>query len=122
MAKDRILLPDDAQAWLRNGERGLSSEATFGHLTGLHLLHEMWGNAPTPVDPADFRRCEMLLCRVPEFRARLGEMREASDLWAKLVDAWDELCGLMDAEAPGWRGEGYWSAPKTFDRMQEIGL
>lgn len=65
-------------------------------------------------------RCRKLLAAVPEFRPRLGEMASVSPVWAVLVQEWDALCALMDEEAPEWNmGRG--SAPKTYNRMKEIG-
>lgn len=82
------------------------------------------GGAPTniahPHDPDDFARCRKLLEAVPELAPRLNEMKAASSVWASLVEAWDELCRLMDEEAPEWR-EGKGSSPKTYARMKALG-
>ena len=108
-------------AWLRHGERGLSSNCMVDHLLGLPLLEGFWG-MPHPHDPADLRRCLLLLEAVPEVRDRFPEMRTASPEWARLVERWGELVALFKTEAgPGgrWR-ELEWSAPRTYRLMCEI--
>lgn len=112
-----LTLPAGATEWLRSGERGISSNAIFDHLTGLPVRG---GWSPwTPSDPDDLRRCRLLLEAVPEFRSGLPRMAEVSAGWAALVARWDELCATMDAESPNWR-EGRGSAPRTYALMQEI--
>lgn len=110
------IIPQGAEEWLRTGERGLSSDAIFTHLTGLGL-GSGWG-AVYPLDSWDLRRCRLLLERVPAFRLRLGEMAGACPVWARLVTRWGELCALMDEEAPDWR-DGQW-APRTYDLMRKL--
>jgi hypothetical protein len=44
-------------------------------------------------------------------------MATCSPVWARIVDAWDELCDLMDAEAPEWR-RGDCSAPLTCELLK----
>lgn len=87
-------IPDTALAWLEHGERGVSSEAIFSHLTGVPLCSRL----SPPYDTGDLRRCRRLLAAVPEFAARLGEMRNVSPQWNALVERWDELCALADSE------------------------
>lgn len=108
-------------AWLENGERGLSSETIFTVLSKLPraVLMKGWG-FHTPSDPSDFRRCELLLEAVPEFRKRFAEMRQVEG-WAPFVEHWQELCDLMDSEAGDWRKpHAQWCAKKTYNRMQEL--
>ncbi len=111
-------LPDGAGAWLSHGERGLSSEAIFSHLTGLAINGQRRGGS-TPHDPDDLRRCRLLIEQVPAFRSDLHRMAEVSKRWGALVERWDELCALMDSESPNWR-TGYGPAPKTFELMRRI--
>lgn len=110
--------------WLSRGERGVSSEAIFSHLSGLNILEEKkYGFGDEPADPADFRRCVLLVEAVPSYRERLKDLSDRSKLWAKLVENWDKLIACFDAECPGWRRSGYnWSAPKTYDMMKQLGL
>lgn len=94
-----------ATFWLASGERGLSSETIFQHLTGVKVIKDHWESRfPfTPSDPADLRRCRLLLEQVPELAPRIGEMATASPEWAGLVARWDEICAAMDKESPEWR-------------------
>jgi len=52
--------------WLKIGERGISSNTMFTHLTG----HNVMGGAHKghPYDTADFRRCRLLLEQVPSLK------------------------------------------------------
>lgn len=94
-------LSDDAMKWLEFGERGSSSEAMFSRITGIMLDGET--NTDHPLDGDDFRRCRLLLEAVPEFQAKLSLMKDVSTQWHSLVNSWQELCDVMDAEAPLWR-------------------
>lgn len=110
-------LPAGAADWLRSGERGISSEAIFSHLTGIPVSGR-WGLQP-PSDPDDLRRCRLLLEAVPAFAAELHRMAEVSEEWAALVARWDELCATMDREAPEWRA-GMGRAPETYAIMRAL--
>jgi hypothetical protein len=92
-------ISEAAKLWLENGERGLSSETMFTRFTGI----ELDGNRDAPMDGDDFRRCRLLLDQVPEFQAKLHLMKDVSKEWHGLVDSWQELCDVMDEEAPNWR-------------------
>jgi hypothetical protein len=102
--------------WLANGERGASSNAIVQHLTGIRTSHY---EPCAPQDPADLRRCRLLLARVPSLAWRIGEMASCSPEWARLVLHWQELCALMDDESPGW-SEGVGRAPKTYALMRKL--
>lgn len=76
---------DKRAAWLKMHDYGLSSEC---------IADKMCGMAPTgnyPHDGIDFGRCERLLILYPEWRGRLGEMREVNLYWSALVDSWSEI-------------------------------
>jgi hypothetical protein len=82
----------------------------------------MGGTADHPRDPDDLRRCRLLVEQVPMIKACLPNMASCSSVWARIVAQWNELCSLMDAEAPDWRS-GRGSAPKTYAllvRLQEV--
>ena len=114
---------DSFNSWLRDGERGLSSEAIVQRLTGVPLSGRFHNGTNYPHDPADFRRCEMLLRAVPESRPLLGLMGDVSATWKGFVDAWDELVALGQCEAPDifTRNPSHGGrAPQMFARMQEI--
>jgi hypothetical protein len=91
-------------------------------MTGVPLKGAPWSkySPHTPSDPDDFQRCERLLRRVPEFRERLNEMREASPIWAALVDHWDEIAALVEEEIPGVYTGARGSAPRTYALMKVV--
>lgn len=114
-----------AAQWLENGDFGLSSYAIFHKMTGAVPPRAPRETTNHPHDPSDLRRCLLLLEAVPEFEPRLGEMREVSDVWARLVDSWSELKSKFDEEARGaggesWRSKTGWSAPETYAMMKKI--
>jgi hypothetical protein len=111
-------LSPDSAAWLASGERGISSDTMFQHLTGVRALRDGW-HASHPHDPDDLGRCRKLLEQVPDLQPRLADMASCSPEWARLVARWTELCTLMDEEAPRWR-EGVGDAPKTYALMQQL--
>ena len=90
----------------------------FQHLTGVVALRDGWRGSH-PHDPDDLNRCRKLLELVPELRPRIGEMASFSPEWGRLVARWDELCALMDEEAPRWR-EGVGRTPRTYELMQNL--
>lgn len=79
-----------AMRWAVGGDTGTSSKAIFAVMTG---------NPPKdgycyPHDGDDLGRCLRLLTLIPEWRARLVEMRSVGPEWSALVDRWDELVEL----------------------------
>ncbi len=104
---------DALTVWFMNGERGLSSNAMVAHIMG------MGGTADHPYDPDDLRRCRLLVEQVPVIAALLPHMATCSPVWARIVAHWDELCRLMDAEAPDWRRRRG-SAPQTYALLQKL--
>ena len=109
-------LPEGAAEWLLQGERGLSSEAIFSHLTEIPLTR---GHMVTPADSSDLRRCRRLLDQVPSFRGALPRMAAVSPRWKALIERWDEVCAMMDMEAPDWRN-GNGTTPRTNDMLFRI--
>lgn len=100
----------DVIRWLSFGERGTSSEAIVSF-----LVH---GYEPrrhsTPLDPMDFRRCELLLRHVPALRSVFPRMASASPEWARLVEHWDEIKATLEAEVPGiWEPHPRGHAPRA---------
>jgi hypothetical protein len=110
-----------AQQWLASGEQGISSKAIFSHLSGLNLSERNRVFGDTPSDPADLRRCMLLLRSVPEFEKRFDEMKTRSKEWARLVDQWSEITKTFIEEAgQDWHTKKWWSAPKTFQMIQKL--
>lgn len=105
--------------WLASGERGISSDTLFSTLTGVDAMN---GFAPChPWDPADYRRCALLLDQCPELRSKLDLMRAVSPTWNALVDRWDEIFALMAEETKNWRSPPpNAKSPKTYTLMQSI--
>lgn len=56
-----------------------------------------------------------LLAAVPDFKDRLGEMKEVSPVWGVFVDNWDELERLLIVESAIGP-----MAPKLYDRIKEL--
>lgn len=117
-----IDIPQSVLDWIGRGERGLSSESMVEHLYGLPLRDGVWRRhgLDYPSDPADLRRCLLLLQASPETRARLPEMATASRVWKRLVDRWSELERLFLEEAgPNGLHGLHWSAPRTYAAMRQ---
>lgn len=74
--------------WLRDGERGLSSEALCHHLFGLPVAE----TDDYPHDADDLRRCLTFLSWVSA-HDRIDEMRPVSPQWHALAVAWPQLVG-----------------------------
>lgn len=105
--------------WLAGGERGMSSEAIVAHLTG-HPVGR-YGSRDYPHDPDDFRRCQRLLRVVPLAGLWFPTMRSCSPVWARLVDAWDEIHATIEAEVPGYvDSHPSGSAPKGYRLMRRV--
>jgi len=114
------VLSEAAKTWLAEGERGVSSETIFSEMTGIPVVGRHGGHPPC--DPSDFRRCHLLLEAVPEFKARLAEMAGVSQVWARLVEKWDEIVASLDAEVPEWRsGRSRGAATGTYRMMKSLG-
>lgn len=110
------MLTENQKNWLQSGEHGTSSETIFTHLTGHMLVNRRFGDIPC--DPADLRRCRLLLEMCPELVPLFPKMAELSPQWKAMVDAWGDLCATMDQECPTWRTHG--DASKTYRKMQKI--
>ncbi len=107
-------ISDAAARWLSIGERGSSSNAIFTHLTGKNAC-EVGGKKDHPCDPADVRRCWLLLEDVPELKASFQRMAEVSPAWSGLVRDWDQIISTMAEEIGDIRKPKRGaSAPRTY--------
>lgn len=88
----------------------------FTSLTGVDALRG--GHKDHPYDPADFRRCRLLLEAVPELQPLLPNMAKESPAWAGLVKAWADICSTMDSETPNWRSPKGERAPLTYQLIK----
>jgi len=89
---DDIIVTEAVNRWLKEGERGSSSETIVEVMTGLNLTQ--YGRSH-PRDPDDFKRCVLLLAYVPEFKPRMYVMSAESKQWAALVEHWAELEDML---------------------------
>ena len=102
--------------WLAVGERGLSSEAIALTTLGLRPTGRQ---ASWPHDPADLRRCLLLLEEAPETRENgLLVLAKRCPKWAALVNVWDRLSETLRSEIGETLPPGG-SAPKTRALMKE---
>lgn len=96
-------LQQRALVWASQGETGVSSLTIFAVMTGaedapdIGRIRRNFRYAP-PRDPADFRRCYLLLKLIPEWKTRLPEVAERFPNWGGLVQQWDELTQLYEEE------------------------
>jgi hypothetical protein len=89
---------------------GVSSATIWSALTGRPMPFG-W-TADIPLDPADFRRCQMLLSVIPGWRERLGEVATRYPVWERFVAAWSELEDLyLSMEL---------SDHRLYDRIDEV--
>lgn len=103
--------------WSSQGETGVSSLTIFAVMTGTDDATDMetpsFFKFSPPLDPADFRRCYLLLKLIPEWRPRLPEVAKKFPKWEKLVQQWDELTQLYEEERENGR------CPKLYAEMQK---
>lgn len=105
--------------WLVYGERGVSSNTIVSYLMGSPPAPP--GFHDHPYDPADLRRCLLLLEQVPDLMQIFPRMATCSPVWAALVKQWSELRALLDQEVPDWREPNvYGKAPLTRKLMKDI--
>lgn len=80
--------------WLKNGERGMSSDAIFSVMSGIPVSYK--GRQDAPSDYSDFRRCYELLESIPEWKPRIKQMAKISQEWERLAEIWTELSDLHE--------------------------
>lgn len=100
--------------WLRNGQRGASSNAMCKRIFG---VPEDAG-IEHPRDPSDLLRCVDML-KATGARDRVALMVGVSPQWLRLVEAWAELEQSLERErAQGNSQQG--KAPQTHARMKDL--
>lgn len=92
-----FFITPNAQKWLKYGEKGISSRAIFGAITGLWLDYDNC----TPSDPSDFNRCYKLIKEVPEWKEELHKVSLISKEWKNVVDNWDKLSEMLEKKDDG---------------------
>ena len=98
--------------WMLTGDTGMSSEAIAAKMAGIDN-----GNTMHPFDPSDLNRCVEFFKAVPEAKERIGEMREVSPSWNKIVEAWDTLTAKLSEELSSRDDR---RAPETYKMMKAI--
>jgi uncharacterized protein YdcH (DUF465 family) len=76
--------------WIREGDRGISSETIFEVLANHPLLLERY-DFSTPSDASDFYRCFELIRAIPEWKDRLSEVSKKHPHWKLIIEHWQEL-------------------------------
>lgn len=99
-----------ADWWLRNGERGISSETIFQTIDGRITLRD---EKCHPRDPGDFRRCYLLLETIPEWKAKLHLMKKVSPVWEKIVDNWAKLTEMLEEQLQTKKPNGMYQFMKS---------
>lgn len=84
----------NVQWWIKNGERGISSETMLKYCYGLDIAKY----ESHPHDPADFKRCHLLLQAVPQLKSYLHRMNSVSPVWEKLVQNWEKLTEMLEEQ------------------------
>lgn len=112
---------DNALWWLKYGEHGASSAGIWYHMTkGSYgdmgpVDNFKFHLRPHPLDPSDFYRCYKLLNAVPQWKKRIGEMGQHSEVWQKLVDNWDKLTEMLEEQLQTKKANG------MYEFMQQLG-
>lgn len=104
-----------AMNWLLGWDTGASSKTILAVMLGADKHDGM----DYPSDPADAGRCFRLLEIVPEWKARLHEMRGCGPCWVALIDKWGDIRSTMDAEVGIDWSKGR-AAPLTYKLMKSI--
>lgn len=118
-------LSESALNWLKNGEKGVSSETMFGAITGL----EIQSRRSHPSDPDDFKRCMKLINAVPEWNNELYKVAALSDTWNNIINNWETLCLMMEDTLKEWYSDPpkdgskkkFEASKKQYDFMESLG-
>ena len=101
--------------WLFSGEVGESSKSMAYVLLGKKINY-----AAFPYDPSDFRRCLLMLDRIPEFKGKLSVMATQSETWEKLINSWDSIASVFFTECDIDNEYMFHRAPKTYELMKQV--
>ena len=104
---------ENANWWAVHGEHGVSSKTMFRYLCDNVIVPLQYESHPH--DPDDFRRCYLLLKAVPQFRSKLGRMKNVSPTWSRLVDNWDKLTEMLEEQMQTKKPNG------MYEFMQKLG-
>lgn len=115
-----LSVSERADLWIIAGETGISSRTIWAVMRGVNVDPE-WeffdrASFYPPSDPADFRRCYLLLRLIPEWRKRLWEIPLRFPWWNGVIWNWDELTALYEQERENPDG----NAPLLYERMKKL--
>ena len=103
--------------WVENGEQGISSKTIFSVIHGDDSYNGFTLLAPSnychPLDPDDFRRCYLLLKAVPEWLTQMDKMKSISKQWNGLVENWDKLTMMLEAQMKTGKPDGMYEFMKS---------
>lgn len=101
--------------WQSKGDVGVSSATMASIALGLNksFYHECFGE---PLDPADLRRCMLLVEEIPEIKDSFPAIADKCKQFASIIDEWDALISLLKKEMNLGTGK----APETYKRMKEL--
>lgn len=89
-----------AMFWMASSDTGASSECIL--LTAMGMRG---GRRDCPSDVYDFGRCVRMLRFVDGVRERLPLMRKVGQAWERLIDEWESLTAMYEAEEAKGKGE-----------------
>jgi hypothetical protein len=117
----RSQLTPGAREWIQTGEHGMSSVYLFWALTG----YSMAGSEPpshVPVDPADLRRCILMLdtCELNDKFAEFA-FPDSAIGWSSLQAQWEQLVSTFTGEVPDFQDiDCSKSASSTYAIMKSL--
>lgn len=101
--------------WQAKGRVGISSATMASIALGMekNFYH---GRFDAPSDPADLRRCMLLVEEIPEIKDSFPEIAKRVKRFAPILREWDHLVSLLKEELkrPDKR------APETYALMKEL--
>jgi len=106
-------IEEKMQFWLKEGERGASSETMFTVLAGENSWCRPQHRFDHPHDPDDFRRCYLLLKTIPEWKADLYKLKDLSEVWTNLVENWDKLTIMIEEQMKTHKRNGMYEFMKS---------
>lgn len=114
-----LTLPAGLEEWLASGLQGKSSRQIVLHLCPEASRFVNDGGVSHPKESGPLIYCRLLLEAVPAFKTAFNSLATISPSWASVVDAWPELCTLMDEEQPEWRSTDY-GLQRTEARLRAV--
>ena len=101
--------------WMATGETGMSSKTL-----AFAALGELSGRISYPYDPADLRRCLLLIRRCPKVSDAILILADHNKQWAALAKEWDALTHMLEDEIGHDLPSYGWEAPKTYHAMKAL--